>query len=1354
MLQELLVAVAARAEAERHIATEFSQGTDNAEEAFFDATNALSTWIDNEKQRLKGEHDERVNEIGANYVRDKVAIQGEYDHERETIQRAFEEAAQEAKEDYDEGRWMVQSVFDDEADDSPGAKFEAYKANIIKTKDRLKTEWEDLEETQGAAIKLLQHRRQWDDYVIPDSKKKLEDAEDSLELFDSSVDEVHQQFMALQKQKLPLMFIGWRPFMAVMVPTLAFGSLPFFFLDPRLIQLNLDQNDPVWLALGAGVVCLIFTIFVLTLFYKSKKKGAKCFVPMQQAIASAKTARRYWQKYSKEDLDERHKEYQRWYKATVAKRDANLQKADDKYAQRLADLEEQKKADTAAIDEKYPAQLQDLEDRRNRELEEAGMEHKGLVDEVVNSFDSESGRLNGEHDRHMSDFRTRYESEWSEMTNNWVSTLNNFAAVADEMLTDSEEAFLPWSEIQPGELTLPETIPQAIRIGLFDVALEDIEGGLPEDDRLMPERSQFTTPALLPFPDSPSLLLKANGIGRDAAVYTIQSTMLRMLTSLPAGKVRFTVFDPVGLGENFSMFMHLADYDELMINNRIWTEPAHIEQRLTDLTEHMENVFQKYLRNEFGTIQEYNVHAGEVAEPYQILVVANFPHNFSDAAARRLVSIASSGARCGVYTLVSVDTKQRLPMNFDLEDLEAHATVLAWEDDQFIQEDEDYEWLPLSLDPPPNADQFTEIIKAAGRESKDARRVEVAFSRIAPKEDKLWTMDSRAGLDVPLGRAGATKLQHMRLGCGTSQHVLIAGKTGSGKSSFLHALITNAALHYSADELQFFLIDFKKGVEFKTYASHELPHARVIAIESDREFGVSVLERLDTILKERGELFRDMGVQDIRAYRDQNPDAVLPRMLLIIDEFQEFFVEDDKYSQSAALLLDRLVRQGRAFGIHVMLGSQTLGGAYSLARSTMGQVAVRIALQCSESDAHLILSEENTAARLLTRPGEAIYNDANGMVEGNNPFQIAWLDEDRREEHLARMQELTTESGLDVTPAIVFEGNVPANPLRNSELLSLVSAAEPPESLLYIRGWLGEAVAITGATSVIFRRQSGMNLLVAGQSIDSALGIMTTMAISFAAQHINADWSGTASTLPTFYILDGTYPEEPEYGYWQRTADALPQNTDLIDQRRAGQVVTSLGEEVTRRENAAGEDHPPLFLVIFNLGRFRDLRREEDDYSFSSYDKDKPTSSSKHLADILKNGPAVGVHTLIWCDTSNNLSRWLGRESQRELEIRVIFQMSANDSSNLIDSPAGGKLGPNRALLYLEEQGTLEKFRPYGLPSDEWLENVATAFAPRRVETPAVATSDVDQSTDDPSPAAPKNDGLEEADDINMWSVS
>src|SRR5205085_10386524 len=162
----------------------------------------------------------------------------------------------------------------------------------------------------------------------------------------------------------------------------------------------------------------------------------------------------------------------------------------------------------------------------------------------------------------------------------------------------------------------------------------------------------FTLPALLPFPTPGNTLLKAaSGSGRAEAVRLLQTLMLRYLTNLPAGKAKFTVIDPVGLGDNFAAFMHLADYDESLIAHRIWTEAGHIEQRLSDLTGHMESIIQKYLRNQFSTVEAYNADAGEVAEPFRILVVANFPANFTTEAGRRLVSIVSSGARCGVVSL-------------------------------------------------------------------------------------------------------------------------------------------------------------------------------------------------------------------------------------------------------------------------------------------------------------------------------------------------------------------------------------------------------------------------------------------------------------------------------------------------------------------------------------------------------------------------------------------------------------------------------------------------------------------------------------------------------------------------------
>src|SRR5207302_6945667 len=167
----------------------------------------------------------------------------------------------------------------------------------------------------------------------------------------------------------------------------------------------------------------------------------------------------------------------------------------------------------------------------------------------------------------------------------------------------------------------------------------------------LPAELSGPVPAFLPFPDRASVVLKARDDGRAAAVIALQAMMLRFLTGLPPGKVRFTIVDPVGLGENFAAFMHLADFDEKLVTSQIWTEPRQIEARLTDLTDHIASVIQKYLRNQYKTIEDYNRAAGEVAEPYRVLVVANFPAGFTPDAAKRLISIVNRGPSCAVCAL-------------------------------------------------------------------------------------------------------------------------------------------------------------------------------------------------------------------------------------------------------------------------------------------------------------------------------------------------------------------------------------------------------------------------------------------------------------------------------------------------------------------------------------------------------------------------------------------------------------------------------------------------------------------------------------------------------------------------------
>jgi hypothetical protein len=68
-----------------------------------------------------------------------------------------------------------------------------------------------------------------------------------------------------------------------------------------------------------------------------------------------------------------------------------------------------------------------------------------------------------------------------------------------------------------------------------------------------------------------------------------------------------------------------------------------------------------------------------------------------------------------------------------------------------------------------------------------------------------------------------------------------------------------------------------------------------------------------------------------------------------------------------------------------------------------------------------------------------------------------------------------------------------------------------------------------------------------------------------------------------------------------------------------------------------------------------------------------------------------------------------------EFDMRMLFQMGVADSSNLIDSPLAAKLGLYRALFYSEEQGRLDKFRPYGAPGDAWLDAVQQQLQSRGV---------------------------------------
>lgn len=940
-----------------------------------------------------------------------------------------------------------------------------------------------------------------------------------------------------------------------------------------------------------------------------------------------------------------------------------------------------------------------------KEMADLEMRHPAAIAEVTAVAEAAKKQITGAHEGEHVGLDSERDRKWAALVEEWETRTKRIydglaAAQADGA------TFPEWTRDYADGWVPAKKFGHTTKFGDIAVDVEALAGAMPKDERLaLPGPATLDVPLMLAYPSGGSFLLETDGGSRAEMAGALNNVIMRLLATVPPGKLSFTIFDPVGLGENFSGLMHLADYEEGLINNRIWTQRDQMEEKLAELNEHLEKIIQMYLRNEYETITQYNEAAGNIAEKYHFLVVADFPGSFTDVATKRLMSIAAAGARCGVYTLILWDKRASDPDGFVADDLRrASVCVRAEKSGELVIVDEIREGTTITLDAPPSAETETDFTHKVGQASKDSNRVEVPFSYISPKREEFWDNVTTDELRIPVGRTGATKLQYMEIGKGTRQHALFAGKTGSGKSTLFHVIVTNLAISCSPEQVEFYLIDFKKGVEFKCYAASKLPHAKVVAIESDREFGLSVLQRVDDELRRRGDLFRKVGVQDVAGYKKTDGAEPMPRTLLMIDEFQEFFVEDDTIAQNASVLMDRIVRQGRAFGIHVLLGSQTLGGSYTLARTTLGQMVIRVALQCNEADAYLIMDDSNPAPRLLSRPGEGIYNDAAGAIEGNSPFQVVWLPEDERDGYLETVRAMSDErfAGKYAGP-IVFEGNSPSDVDENPLLAALLGGgAETAKAPAAGRVWMGAPNSIKGPTEAVFQRQSGNHLMMVGQREEAALAILGVALVSLAAQYP----AGKAK----FIVLDGTNPGSSEQDFLKAVVEALPSDARLAKSADVPEIMADLDREMKERtENDTGAEAPAIFFVAHNLQKHKKLRAE-DDFDFS-FDEDAGGNPGAQFNEIIAEGSALGIHVIAVVDSYNNVMRCLSRKALSEFEMRVLFQMSANDSASLIDSPKASGLGMHRALFYNEHEGHLETFRPYALPTLGWVEDVKGKLA-------------------------------------------
>ncbi|MGN6216035.1 MAG: FtsK/SpoIIIE domain-containing protein [Solirubrobacterales bacterium] len=810
---------------------------------------------------------------------------------------------------------------------------------------------------------------------------------------------------------------------------------------------------------------------------------------------------------------------------------------------------------------------------------------------------------------------------------------------------------------------------------------------------------------------------------RELAHSLTRSLLLRALACTPPGKLRLSIFDPTGLGQSVSSLLDLGEYDRDLIGGKVWSSSEDLQRLLVEHTAHIEQVIQKYLRSEYATLDEFNAAAGEIAEPYRLLVILDSPAGFEQRSAMELRRVLENGARCGVATLLVTDE--------DLEPADGLALPALPSDLRTLRIGRPLEQIgerrfpiPLALSPetetqaPPET--VASIVAQVGKAARDTTRSAVTFEASfrlfgkaategrkrglpllsrqvdAADSSSWWTQTTLESVAAPIGQRGARDVAVLTFDSSNHSGALLVGRPGSGKSTLLHTFIAGITTLYGPEELELHLIDFKEGVEFKVYASHALPHARTVAVESDREFGVSVLKTLEAELSRRGSLLRGSAEahSSLQSLREATGER-LPRIVLVFDEFQVLFARNDELGALAAETLETLIRQGRGFGIHVLLGSQSLAGLDALGSHVPQLLPVRILLPAAEGDAFKVLGEGNGEGVALTNAGEGILNMSGGAVEANERFTGALIEESARAARVEAMRAKADAAGFQRRP-IVFEGNapIPADLVPAAQVAGEIGAA--PFATLRLR--FGAPMVVSGTADVDLRRESGANaILVARDASPDSQGpngfslpqaVAANVILSAIARHASVE---VVDFLPIDEGLEEIVAPLLE-------VDAI----SLSRRRQVPELLARVHQEVQRRLAEDDLSAPPILLVLYGMHRARDFDQDSVDY-------DAEMDLPGLLSEIMRDGPEVGVHAFLSFDTVKSIDRRLPSRALQEASWRLAGRMSVDDSSSLLGSDAAGSLREQQLFAVNEDRGVSLRCTVIDVPPLDWSRDLLTA---------------------------------------------
>ncbi len=225
-----------------------------------------------------------------------------------------------------------------------------------------------------------------------------------------------------------------------------------------------------------------------------------------------------------------------------------------------------------------------------------------------------------------------------------------------------------------------------------------------------------------------------------------------------------------------------------------------------------------------------------------------------------------------------------------------------------------------------------------------------------------------AKMRVPLYLGKDTEGRPLAYDLAEMPHLLIAGRTGTGKSVCLNSIILSMLMTRRPDEVKMIMIDPKR-VELSDYA--RLPHL-MLPIVTDMKKAEAILSWAVDKMEERYDLLARVRVRNIAGYnelapaerfrrlgemteeeRAQVPDH-MPYIVIFVDELSDLMMQLKKEVEGHII---RLAQKSRAAGIHLVLATQkpTVDVITGLIKSNL---PARICFQVSSrSDSRVVLDE-------------------------------------------------------------------------------------------------------------------------------------------------------------------------------------------------------------------------------------------------------------------------------------------------------------------------------------------------------------------------------------------------------------